>query len=114
MGTGPTVWEQKRRNVECPECGVEVAAGLLMMYHQSQHVVGQGDRGAPPRPPRGGPNLLGIFPKFFIAAPVSGRGVPGRGFKSDQPPGSLCAPPQAGNNRDPGGREPTLPQVPQV
>ena len=29
-------------------------------------------------------------------------------------PGSLCAPPRAGKNSYPGGREPTLPQVPPV
>ena len=45
------------------------------------------------------------------AAPLPGGGVPGRGLKSDQPLGSLLALPHIGNNSDPGGGEPTIPQV---
>ena len=45
-------------------------------------------------------------------AQVPGRGVPGRGLKLDQPPGSLCAPPHTGHNCDPGGREPTFHRCP--
>ena len=67
-----------------------------------------------PPTPRGGPNLPGLFPKTSVASYVPGIGVPVRGFKSDQPPGSIFALLHAGHNRDPGGREPTLTQVPQV
>ena len=38
-----------------------------------------------------------------VADPVTGRGVPGWGLDSDQPTDSLCAPPRAGENCDPGG-----------
>ena len=53
---GPKFRECQRRRVECPECRVEVAVGLLMTHRQSQHGVGQGDRGGggpttPPPPP---------------------------------------------------------------
>ena len=69
--------------------------------------MGRGDRGGftlpPPPTHRGGPYLSGIFPETPVAAPVPGRGVPGWGINSDQPPGSLCAPPLAGRNFDPGG-----------
>ena len=40
---------------------------------------------------------------IYFSGPVTSRGVPGWGLKSDQPPGSLCAPPRMGHNRDPGG-----------
>ena len=78
---------------------------LLLTHRQSQYIVGCGDQGgSPPTPPPwGGPNLPVIFPETSVADPVPGRGVPGWGFKSDQPPGSLCAPPLVGHNRDPGG-----------
>ena len=85
-GTGPTFREQQRRRVDCPECGVEVAAGSLLMHRLRQHGMGWGDQGPPPPPP-GGPNLPGLFPKTSIADPVTSRGVPGRGLESDQPPG---------------------------
>ena len=55
-----------------------------------------------------------LFPETYLAATLPGGGVPGRGLKSDQPPGSLCAPPCPGQNSDTGGREPTVPQVPQL
>ena len=54
-------------------------------------------------PPGGGPNLPDLFTKTPVASSVPGRGLPGRGLKSDQPPGSLCALPRAGHNSDPGG-----------
>ena len=57
---------------------------------------------------------MGLFPKTSATAPVPGGGVPGRVFKLDQPPGSLCAPPRTEHNSDPGGRELDLPQVPPV
>ena len=101
-GIRPTFWERQRRRVECPECRVEVAAGSLLTKCQSQHGVGQGERGGSP-PPWGGPNLPGLFPEMSVAAPVPDRGVPGWGIKSDQPPGSIFTPPRAGHNRDPGG-----------
>ena len=75
------------------------------------HGAGVPVRGTPPPPPRGGPNLLGLFPKTPVAAPVPSGGFPWRGLKSDQPPGSLCAPPHGGHNSDPGGGKPTVPQV---
>ena len=90
---------------------MEVAEGSLLMHYQRNHGVDQGDWDPPPQ---GGPNLPGIFPKTSVVAPVTGGGVPGRGLKPDQPPGSLFAPPHAGHNSDPGGREPTAPQVPPV
>ena len=75
--------------------------------------VGETREGHPPSP-HGGPNLTGLFPETSVVDLVPGTGVPGRGFKSDQPTGSLCALPRAGHNIDPGLKEPTLPQVPQV
>ena len=66
---------------------------------------------APPPPLWGGPNLPRIFPEMSIVAPVLGRGVPGRGFKSDQHLGSLLEPPHAGHNSDPGGGELNLTEV---
>ena len=93
----------QRRRLEYPECGVEVAAGLLLMHLQIQHgMVWGGRRGNPP-PPQGGPNLPVLLPKTFVASPMPGRGVPGRGLKSYQPLGSLCASPRARHNSDPGG-----------
>ena len=74
---------------------------------------GAGDRGGNP-PPRGGPKLPGLSPQMSVVAPVPGRGVPGRGLGSDQPPGSICALPHTGHNSDPGGGEPTVPHVPPV
>ena len=44
-GKGPTSWGCQLMGVECPECGVEVTAGLLLKHHQSQHGVGRGDQG---------------------------------------------------------------------
>ena len=38
-----------------------------------------------------------------IGAMVPSRGVPESGFKSEQPPSSLCAPPHPRKNCDPGG-----------
>ena len=87
--------------VQFPECGFEVAVGSLLTYLQSQHVIGPGDQGGDPPP--GGPHLPDILPKIYVAALVTSRGVHGWGFKSDQPPGSLSAPPHAVYNRDPGG-----------
>ena len=46
--------------------------------------------------------VLGLFPEMPFADPVPSRGVPGQGFKPDQPLGSLCAPPCTGQNYDPG------------
>ena len=63
-------------------------------------------------PPPGGPNLPSLFTKKSVAAPVTGGGVPGRGLKSDQPPGSLWTPPRAGHNNDTGGGELNVRQVP--
>ena len=53
--------------------------------------------------PQGGPDLPGLLPKTLIEAPLPGSRVPGRGIKLDQPQDSLCAPPRAGYNCDPGG-----------
>ena len=32
IGMGPIFWERQWRRVACPECGVEVTAGLLLTY----------------------------------------------------------------------------------
>ena len=69
------------------------------MHSQSKYFVGRGDRGQVPPTP-GGPKLPSFFPKTSVVDPVPGRAVPVWGLKSDQTPGSLCAPPFAGNNRD--------------
>ena len=47
--------------------------------------------------------LPGLFTQKSAAASVPGGGVSGRGFESDQPLGSLCAPPHIGHNSDLGG-----------
>ena len=42
----------------------------------------------PPHPPtRGGPNLPSLFTETFVAALLTGKGLPGWGFKPEQPPG---------------------------
>ena len=85
MGMGPTYQEQQRSRVQCPEFGVDVVAGLLLLHLKSQHGLGQGDQGGePPHSPKGGPNLIGLLPKTLVAAPVPGSGVPGWGIESDQ------------------------------
>ena len=53
--------------------------------------------GHPPYPP-GGPNLPGLFPETSVTALVTGKGVPGWGFKSDQPTGSLFTLPCTGHD----------------
>ena len=75
-----------------------------------------GDRGGAPNPPPPGEaqTYRVSLPKRLLQLRCLVGGVPGRVFKLEQPPGSLCAPPFVGNNRDPGGGELTLPQVPQV
>ena len=105
-GTCKTFQERKRRRVECLECGIEVAAGLMLTHRQSQHVVGRwgtGRKHPPPPTPRGGPYLPGLFPKTPVSDPLPSRAVPGWGIKSDQPLDSLYVPPHAGYNFDPGG-----------
>ena len=58
-GVGPTYREWKRRRVQIPECGVELAAGSLLTHHQIQNGVGRGSRGGyPPLPPLGRPISL--------------------------------------------------------
>ena len=68
-------------------------------------------RGTTPPYNQGGPNLPGLFTETSVEAPVPGGGVPMRGLKSKQPTASLCTPPRAGHNSDPGGGKPTVPQV---
>ena len=53
----------------------------------------RGEREGAPPPLWGGPILPVLFPKTYVAATMTGRGVPGWSFKSDQLIGSLCAPP---------------------
>ena len=54
---------------------------------RSRTTWGRETREGHPPPPQGGPNLPGVFPETSVAAPVPGRGVPGRAFKLDQAPG---------------------------
>ena len=56
MGTGPTIRDWQRQRVACLECGVVVAAGLLLTHFQSQHGVDRGGTGGG-NPPRGRPKL---------------------------------------------------------
>ena len=52
--TGPTFQYQQRRKVYFPDCGLEVASGLLLTHLQSQNGVGQGGWGGDtplPHPP---------------------------------------------------------------
>ena len=78
--------------------------GPLMMHLHIHYAVRQGDWGGYIPPLHwGGPNLPDMFPKMDVADPVPIRGVPGWGFKSYQPLGSLFAPSCAGHDRDPGG-----------
>ena len=55
----------------------------------TRHGAGGPGRDPPPHPtlPWGGPKLPNILPKTYVANPVTGRGVTGRGLKLDQPPG---------------------------
>ena len=71
----------------------------------------QSRTGPPPPTSRGGTDLPGLLPETSIADLVTGRGVPERGVESEHPPDSLCTPPRAGDNCDPGGGSPTIPQV---
>ena len=84
-GTEPTFRERWRRRVICPECGVEITAGLLLTYRQIQHSEGQGNQGGLPPPPPPPPH-----PREAL---VPSRGVPVWRFKLDQPTGSLCETP---------------------
>ena len=108
---GLAFWERKWRRVDYPECRVEVAAGSLLTYRQSQNGVGWGEQGGEPPPPPGGPDLLDISTEMSIADPVPGGGGPGRGLELDQPTGSLCATPCTGHNSDTVGKEPPVTQV---
>ena len=78
----------------------------------TRHGAGVPGRLTPP--PTGGPKLLGLFIEKSYVASVPSGWVPGRGLKSDQLPGLLCAPPHLGHNSDPGGRESTVSQMPPV
>ena len=85
-GKGPTFWESQQRRVECPDCGVYVAAGLIMTHCQSQHGMERGKQGGAPQPPptlQEGPDLPGLLLKTLVATPVPGRGVPGWGVGLD-------------------------------
>ena len=70
MGKGPIFLEHQGSRVECPECGVEVAALFLLIHFQSQHRVG-GETGVgvsppPPRvPPGESQTYLVSFPKHL-------------------------------------------------
>ena len=50
-----------------------------------------------------GPDLTGILTENPVADLVTGRGVPGWDVELDQHTDSLCTPPSAGYNCDPGG-----------
>ena len=62
-GTGPTFWDRYRRRVHCPDCRDEIAAGSLLMHHQIEHTIGQGDLGkhTSPTSPWGRPKLTGYI-----------------------------------------------------
>ena len=73
---------------------------------------GMGGVGTPPPFPRSPRPIRSPHQKFWNNSGAWWRGVMGRGGggdKPDQPMGSLCAPPCAGHNCDPGGGEPNLP-----
>ena len=76
MGRGPKFWEPHRRRVECPECGVEVAADFLLTHFQIQHGGGRGDWGGDPSlpPPREAQTYRVSFPKDLskLWCPVAG------------------------------------------
>ena len=72
MGMGPTYQEQQRSRVQCPEFGVDVVAGLLLLHLKSQHGVGQGDQG------RGrGADLSGLIHKNPVSTLVLSGGLSG-------------------------------------
>ena len=50
--------------------------------------------------PWGGPDLPGLFTEMPVVYPVTVRGMPGEGVKSDQHTDSIYAPPRAGKNCD--------------
>ena len=53
MGTGPMFWDRQRIRVQCTECGVETATGLLLTHLSDQEWRGPGvTGGAPPSPGR--------------------------------------------------------------
>ena len=107
-GKGPAYRERQRMQVQCPECGVEVAVGSLLMHFQIHHIVGRGNQGrVTPPPSQGGPDQPIILTGNVVETPVPGSGVPGSrvpgwGVKPVQPSGSLCVSPCAGNNFDTG------------
>ena len=52
---GPTYWKRQRMWLKCPECVLEVADGLIIIYRQIKGGMGWGNqRGLPPPLPRGG------------------------------------------------------------
>ena len=110
-GKGPTYWGQKRIWAQCLECGLEFATGLIMTHCQSQHYMVRGYQGGYPSPPQLALDLLALIPQQSVTTPVPSRRVSWGGVKPDQPLGSLFALPRAGQNFDPGGGEPTLPQM---
>ena len=78
VGTGTMFQERQRMQVQCTECRVEIAAGLLLIHRQSQRGVYGGDQGgAPPPQLPGRPRTTGLLPENAVATLVPGRGVLG-------------------------------------
>ena len=104
IGTGTTYQKRHRMRVQCSDCRVQVSAGSLINHCQNQNDMGQGDHPPPltPHTPGEAHVYWGILPYNDVATLVPSRGVPGKGVKSDQPLGSLCAPPRAVHSCDNG------------
>ena len=101
--TEPTLWDQQRMRVKCPEFGVEVdAVAADALSDPPQRGTGGSGGGPPPPPSWGGPKLPGLFTKTSDVASVNGREVPRRVIIIDQPPGSFLKTPCAGHNCNPG------------
>ena len=49
-GTGLMFWERQRMRVQCLECGVEVATGLLLTHRQRQYCMFREHQGGAPTP----------------------------------------------------------------
>ena len=111
-GEGLTYWVHKRMRVQFPECGADLAAGLLASKLQTYHIVGLGSQWETPPPPQQG--ILRNIGYYFRARQGCGnaqsRGARG-GRNTDRATYALLAPSQWGHCDNCGGGKIPLPML---